>query len=110
MMDSNKLGVLYEDVKKDQKITWENEDVKKELTGMIADAEIYMNHLLGAELDYSAPGLYHQLFLNFCWYKRNKCEDEFEDAYRKEILRCRAYIEVQQAREEESNESGSEKT
>ena len=107
MMDSEKLGVLYEDVKTDQKITWENEDVKKELTGMIADAEIYMNHLLGAELDYSAPGMFHQLFLNFCWYKRNKCEYEFENAYLKDILRCRIYVEVQQTREGKGNEDSS---
>lgn len=104
MMDTAANTKLYSDVKSKLKITWENESIEAELTDMIADAEIYMNHLLGAELDYSAPGFFHRLFLNYCLYARNNCENEFEDAYRKEINRCRAYVQVQQSREESDDE------
>ena len=63
-MDSQKRESLLADVKLTLKITWNNANTDKELSSMIDDAEAYMNHLLGAEIDYSAPGMFHKLFLN----------------------------------------------
>lgn len=104
MMDSENKEVLLEDVKRNLKITWSNENTEKELSVMIDDAEIYMNHLLGAEIDYSAPGMFHKLFLNYAMYSYNHCENEFEEAYQKDIIRCQNYIEVMNYREECSDD------
>lgn len=110
MMDGEKIKKLISDVKSKLKITWDNEAVKKELADMAADAELYLNHLFGAEIDYSASGMFHRLFLEYCLYERNNCANEFEEAYKKDILRCQAFTMVQQMRGEESNESSSNET
>lgn len=46
MLDSEKKKVLLEAVKGRLSITWENEKTEKNLSDMIDDAEIYLNHLL----------------------------------------------------------------
>lgn len=95
-MDSQKRESLLADVKLTLKITWNNANTDKELSSMIDDTEVYMNHLLGAEIDYSAPGMFHKLFLNYCLYAHSNCSNEFESAYLTDILRCQEYVAVQQ--------------
>ena len=94
MLDSTQKKKLLSDVKDRLNITWDNENTDKKLTSMIEDAEIYLNHLLGAECDYSAPGMFHKLFLNYAMYSYNHCEEEFEDAYRKDILTLQDFCRV----------------
>ena len=98
MLDSEKKKVLLEAVKGRLSITWENEKTEKNLSDMIDDAEIYLNHLLGAECDYSAPGMFRKLFLNYVMYVYNHCEDEFERAYQMDILTLQAFCSVQSRR------------
>lgn len=105
MMDSNKKAALLADVKRALKITWENKNTEEELSGMIADAEYYLNHLLGAEIDFSAPGMFHKLFLNYALYAYNHCENEFETAYLQDILKCQAYIFVKGGKSDAENEA-----
>lgn len=93
-MISDNENDLRTALKQKLKITWNQEKTDNEITVLIQDAEIYMNHLLGAEIDYSAPGMERQLFLNFCMYAWNDCQDEFEGAYIKDINRVRAVYEV----------------
>lgn len=94
MMDSMKKENMLADVKLALKITWNNSNTDKELSSMIDDTEVYLNHLLGAEIDYSAPGMFHKLFLNYALYSYNHCENEFETAYLKDIIKCQTYVAV----------------
>ena len=105
MLGIDEKNKLLKPVKRRLKITWKNEDTEEELIDMIEDADAYMDYLLGAEIDYSAPGIFRKLFLNYCMYSYNHCEDEFEDAYRKDILKCRAAAEVKQFEENAKHES-----
>mgnify|MGYP004552461081 FL=1 len=68
---------------------------------MMMDAEVEMNHILVAEGNYFAPGMQRRLYLNYMLYAWNDCLNEFEDAYRKEILRIRHYNRVKGAAHEE---------
>lgn len=98
MLDDSKKKELLITVKDKLNITWDNPKTEKELFTMIEDAEVYLNHLLGAECDYSAPGMFRKLFLNYSMYAYNKCEDEFEDAYRKDIQRLQDFCRVEERR------------
>ena len=66
---------LLDRVKRKLKVSWSDDDTDIELADMIEDTEIDMNQLLGAEIDYSAPGPARDLFLNYCLYKHNGCAD-----------------------------------
>lgn len=101
-MDSESKDNLRNAVKQKLKITWNQQETENEIDTMLEDAESYLNHLLGAEIDYSAPGMERMLFLNFCMYVWNDCQEEFEDAYLKDIIRCRAKYEVKHYEEEEN--------
>lgn len=94
MMTSGKKEEIKSELKQKLKITWTQEKTEAELASLVDDAEIYLNHLLGAEIDYSAPGMERLLFINFCMYAWNGCQDEFEDAYLKDINRVRAVYGV----------------
>lgn len=97
-MSGEFLGV----VKRHLKITWEDEDTDSGLLDMMNDTEIYLNHLFGTEIDYSASGMERRIFLNCMLYAYNDCLEQFEDAYRKDILRVRHFYTVK--REREKNE------
>lgn len=81
-------------VKRHLHITWSDEDTDTRLINKMASAELAINYLLGAECDILVPGQVQQLYLNYMTYSWNECLDEFEEAYRPEILRIRHYNEV----------------
>lgn len=81
-------------------VTWSDEDTDAQIRDIISDAEPKMNHMLGAEIDYSVPGDERQLFINFCLYRWNRVDEQFESAYRSDILRIRHRYEVKQANDE----------
>lgn len=85
---------MLEIVKRHLNITWTDEDTDAKLADMIEDAEIELNHMLGAEIDFSVPGMERRLFLNYMLYSWNDCLNEFEHAYRAEIYRIRHKYEV----------------
>jgi hypothetical protein len=89
MSRENKPIELIKSVKRHLNITWDDDDTEEKLLDKMLDAEIALNHILGAETDYSAPGMEHQLFLNYMLYDWNDCINEFETAYRAEIYRIR---------------------
>lgn len=103
MSDEAKLK-LVSDLKVKCQITWDNSKDTEELSAIIADAEYVINHKLGSELDYSESGLFHNLFLNYCWYVKNGCENDFDEAYRNELLMLRQFCEVK--RYEAKNKEG----
>ena len=78
-------------VKRHLNITWSDSDTDDKIIDII----------LGAEGNYFAPGMQRRLFLNYMLYAWNDCLNEFEDAYRKEILRIRHYNRVKGAAHEE---------
>lgn len=101
-MDENKRQSLFDELKGKLRITWDKKETNTELMQTIENAEGYMNHLLGAEIDYTAPGINHILFINYCMYMWNGCENEFEEAYQKDITRARAICEVNAIEAEEN--------
>lgn len=110
MLDSAQKKKLLSDVKDRLNITWDNENTDKRLFSMIEDAELYLNHLLGAECDYSAPGMFRKLFLNYAMYSFNHCEDEFEEAYRKDILKLQDICRVAAGGVEDETENENNKS
>lgn len=88
MLDKNNMPEEFvTDVKRHLQITWNDPDTTESLISMMLDGEIELNDLFGAELDYAAPGLAHRLYLSYMLYAHNKCLDEWETAYLKDILR-----------------------
>lgn len=87
---------LLERVKSTCNITWDDEDINEKINSIIDDAEITLNHKLGADIDYSLKGMERRLFLNYCLYAWNDCLDEFDKRYMNEIYQIRAKYEVKQ--------------
>ena len=61
---------------------------------IIDDMIPYMNDILGAEYDYSAPGNARMLFINACMYEFNDALDDFAKNYLGEIIKERMKNEV----------------
>lgn len=98
MMDINNLPQdMVDRVHRHLNITWTDEDTEDRLIDMMLDAEITLNHKLGAEIDYLSPGQERQLYLNYMLYAWNDCLNEFDEAYRAEILQIRHKYEVKGA-------------
>lgn len=105
-MEQAKQEQLYLELKEEKlAITWDDPSTTKKLHGIIVDAELALNHKLGAEIDYSAPGMEHGLFLNYCLYVYNDVAFEFDQVYQAEIYQLRHIQEVKRRREELANET-----
>ena len=83
-------------------ITWSDDDTDAQVKDIMEDAEQKMNHMLGAEIDYSVPGDERQLYIDYCLYRWNGVSEQFESAYRSDILRIRHRYEVKKANESEN--------
>ena len=81
-------------VKRHLHITWSDDDTDAKLIDKMASAELAINYLLGAECDITVPGPVQTLYLNYMLYSWTECLNEFEEAYRAEILRIRHRNEV----------------
>lgn len=84
-------------VKRHLNITWSDEDTDSKLVDQMMDAEIALNHKLGAAIDYSVPGPERRLYLAYMLYSWNDCLNEFDSAYRAEIMQIRHKYEVRGA-------------
>lgn len=103
MLDRNTIPEAYVDqVKRHLNITWTDQDTDTKVIDMMMDAEIALNHKLGAEVDYFAPGQERKLYLNYLLYDQNDCLNEFDAAYRAEILQIRHKYEVRGAAADDS--------
>ena len=90
-------------VKRELKITWNDDDTEEEIEILVSDAIPTMNHKLGIEegdIDYSIPGQERRLFLNYCRYVRNNCVEDFDMRYLNDILQLREKYEVKYAKEQ----------
>ena len=84
-------------VKQALKITWSDQETDAEIEALVSDAIPTLAHKLGIkdiDTDFSNPGVERRLFLNYCRYVRNDCANEFDGAYKNEILQIRHKYEV----------------
>lgn len=103
MLDRNTIPEAYVDqVKRHLNITWTDQDTDTKVIDMMMDAEKALNHKLGAEVDYFAPGQERKLYLNYLLYDQNDCLNEFDATYRAEILQIRHKYEVRGAAADDS--------
>lgn len=82
-------------IKRHLKITWNDEDTNNDVKDKMLDAIDKLNDLLGAEPDYFSPGSARELFKNYMLYAWNDCLNEFNSAYRDDILRVRHKYAIQ---------------
>lgn len=54
------------------------------------------------DFDFTASGLEHRLFLNYCYYVWHDAEDDFESNYAADLAHARRKWEVRNAQEEEA--------
>jgi hypothetical protein len=95
-MDSATITTLYAQVKSYLDITWTDDETTNTVQTLVDDAIETMNHKLGSKtIDYTAAGQYRRLFFTYCLYAYNKSQDQFDDAYRKEINQARDRIKVE---------------
>ena len=105
MLDREHLPQSYVDqVKRHLNITWTDEDTNTKVIDMMLDAEIALNHKLGAEVEYFTPSQERRLYLNYLLYDWNDCLNEFDAAYRAEILQIRHKYEVKGAADDSTEE------
>ena len=105
MMDRKNLPQsLVDQVKRHLNITWTDTDTDAKVIDMMLDAEIALNHKLGAEVNYFTPGQERRLYLNYLLYAYNDCLNDFDAAYRAEILQIRHRYEVKGAAADDTTE------
>jgi hypothetical protein len=88
---------LLAQVKRKLNITWDDTDTNNRVEDIINQAQSVMLFKLGITdegFDFSAGGIENVLFLAYCLYLYNHCENEFEDNYKSEILQARSKYEV----------------
>ena len=85
---------MLNEVKDYLKITWNDED--SNITGIIARGKVYLNDLVGVELDYESEGQPKSLLLDYCRYAYNNALEYFEENFKREILRLQLKVGVEQ--------------
>lgn len=89
---------LLAQVKRKLNITWEDPDTNNRVEDIINQAQSVMLFKLGITdegFDFSTNGIENVLFLAYCLYLYNHCENEFEDNYKSDILQARSRYEVE---------------
>lgn len=92
---------VIQSVKRHLHITWSDSDTDAKLLDMICDAEAALNHKLGAVIDYMQVGAERRLFFNYLLYAWNDALEQFDAAYRAEIIQIRHKYEVARFAEED---------
>ena len=98
--------LLEEKVKRKLNITWDDADTNNRVSDIIGQAKSVISHKIGitdTDYDFSVNGLVGTLFLAYCLYLYNHCENEFDDNYRGDILQARAIFEVNYGKEQISS-------
>lgn len=94
---------LMELVKTELKVTWDDERTNREIGGIVEDAAAALAFKIGMREetpDFSTAGQERRLFLAYCRYLWNDCEDEFDNAYLSDILQLRRKYEVKYGKED----------
>ena len=94
MTEDDKYGKMLELIKASLSVTWDEEDTDMKIIRIMEDAEVKLNHILGAEMDYTVPGPARSLFINFCMYVWNGVEKDFKANYLSDIYELRRINEV----------------
>lgn len=90
---------LLQQVKRKLNITWSDDDTDGRVSDIISQAKSVMLHKLGitdTAFDFSESGIVNVLFLAYCLYLYNHCENEFDTNYLADILQARSIYEVKQ--------------
>lgn len=95
-MTSDMRTTLVEMVKPELFVTWSDDATNQKIIRIVEDAESKLNHLLGAEMDYFAPGTHRLLFINYCIYAWNGVAQDFKENYMQDIYEVRRQNEVKQ--------------
>lgn len=88
---------LLQQVKRKLNITWTDSDTDARVSDIIGAAQSVMLFKLGitdAAFDFSEAGIENVLFLAYCLYLYNHCENEFDNNYMGLILQARSKHEV----------------
>lgn len=94
MTEDDKNGKMLEIIKAALSVTWDEEETDMKIIRIMEDAEAKLNHIMGAEMDYSIPGPARRLFINFCMYVWNGVEKDFKSNYLSDIYELRRINEV----------------
>ena len=90
---------LLAQVRRKLNITWEDTDTDNRVYDIMRQARAKMLDILGItnpEFDFSGDGTENTLYLAYCLYLYNHCENEFDANYREDIMQTRAKHEVEQ--------------
>lgn len=106
MLNANNVRSYLDPVKRHLNITWNDTDTEAKLIDQMCDAEVALNHKLGATINYFVPGPERRLYLDYMLYSWNDCLNEFDAAYRAEILQIRHKYEVGPVNKEDDTDEG----
>ena len=90
---------LLAQVRRKLNITWEDADTNNRVDDIMRQARAKMLDILGitnSDFDFSGDGTENMLYLAYCLYLYNHCENEFDNNYREDIMQTRAKYEVEQ--------------
>lgn len=96
---------LLEKIKESLDITFEDNDFDKKIIGIIEDSIVVLSRLFGVEekeIDWTKPGAERKLLKNYCLYELNNVSEQFNDAYRADIMAVRQKYEVKGWTKEDS--------
>ena len=96
------MGDLYETLRNELNITWDDEETESRLIRIITNAVVTMNRKIGSDIDYSIAGPEQELFLAYCVYVYNNCANQFDENYLNEIMQIRSIYEVEQYEEDQN--------
>ena len=88
------LATLLSDVKDYLDITWDDAGTDSKLAGIIQRGIKYIDHVAGAEQDYSVEDKAKELLLDYCRYVRSNALSEFQNNYLSELLTLQIKQEV----------------
>lgn len=90
---------LLAQVRRKLNITWEDTDTDNRVYDIMKQARVKLLDRLGIKdpsFDFSGECTENTLYLAYCLYLYNHCENEFEERYREDIDQTRAKHEVEQ--------------
>lgn len=95
---------LLQQVRRKLNITWSDPDTDNRVSDIANQAKSVMLFKLGITddaFDFSEAGIENVLYLAYCLYLYNHCENEFDDNYLGMILQARSKHEVMASAESE---------
>jgi hypothetical protein len=90
---------LLAQVRRKLNITWEDTDTDNRVYDIMKQARAKIIDVVGIndpEFDFVGDGTENTLYLAYCLYLFNHCENEFDNNYREDIMQARARHEVRQ--------------